>query len=84
MRSTLGGHIRALARAQAQAARSRAMTGSGQHLASVLQEGWENANIDAGLGFIWRISKYTIQHPIRSSRLVSAAGRCTRNWGHRR
>ncbi len=55
MRSTLGGHIRALARAQAQAARSRAMTGSGQHLASVLQEGWENANIDAGLGFIWRI-----------------------------
>ena len=30
--------------------------GSGQHLASVLQEGWENANIDAGLGFIWRIS----------------------------
>ncbi len=30
--------------------------GSGQHLASVLQEGGENANIDAGLGFIWRIS----------------------------
>ena len=30
--------------------------GSGQHLASVLQEGLENANIDAGLGFIWRIS----------------------------
>jgi hypothetical protein len=29
--------------------------GSGQHLASVLQEGRENANIDAGLGFIWRI-----------------------------
>ena len=29
---------------------------SGQHLASVLQEGPENANIDAGLGFIWRIS----------------------------
>src|SRR5262249_53584839 len=29
---------------------------SGQHLASVLQEGRENANIDAGLGFIWRIS----------------------------
>ena len=27
---------------------------SGQHLASVLQEGRENANIDAGLGFIWR------------------------------
>ena len=30
--------------------------GSGQHLVSVLQEGRENANIDAGLGFIWRIS----------------------------
>ena len=30
--------------------------GSGQHLASVLQEGRENANIDAGLGFIWGIS----------------------------
>jgi hypothetical protein len=28
----------------------------GQHLASILQEGRENANIDAGLGFIWRIS----------------------------
>jgi hypothetical protein len=33
--------------------------GSGQHLASFLQEGRENANIDAGLGFIWRISDYT-------------------------
>jgi hypothetical protein len=30
--------------------------GSGQHLASVLQEGRENENIDACLGFIWRIS----------------------------
>src|SRR5262249_27827701 len=30
--------------------------GSGQYLVSVLQEGWENANIDACLGFIWRIS----------------------------
>jgi hypothetical protein len=30
--------------------------GSGRHLASVLQKGRENANIDAGLGFIWRIS----------------------------
>ena len=29
---------------------------SSQHLASVLQEGRENANIDAGLGYIWRIS----------------------------
>src|SRR5262245_6367594 len=32
--------------------------GSGKHLASVLQEGRKNANIDAGLGFIWRISVY--------------------------
>jgi hypothetical protein len=30
--------------------------GRGQDLASVLQENRENANIDAGLGFIWRIS----------------------------
>ena len=30
--------------------------GSGRHLASVLQEGRENANIDAALGFIWGIS----------------------------
>jgi hypothetical protein len=29
--------------------------GSGQHLSFVLQEGRENANIDAGLGFIGRI-----------------------------
>jgi hypothetical protein len=29
---------------------------SDQHLASVLQEGRENANIDVGLGFIWGIS----------------------------
>jgi hypothetical protein len=37
--------------------------GSGQHLASVLQEGRENANIDAGLGFIWRISvKDSVDH----------------------
>jgi hypothetical protein len=34
----------------------RVRDGSGQHLASLLQEGRENANIDAGLGFIWRIS----------------------------
>ena len=33
---------------------------SSQHLASVLQEGRENGNIDAGLGFIWRISVYGI------------------------
>jgi hypothetical protein len=30
--------------------------GSGQHLASVLQKGRENASIVACLGFIWRIS----------------------------
>ena len=38
--------------------------GSGQHLASVLQEGRENANIDAGLGFIWRISVNTSSFPL--------------------
>src|SRR5215469_11866054 len=37
--------------------------GSNQHLASVLQEGRENANIDAGLGFIWRISVATTSPP---------------------
>src|ERR1700730_1964085 len=36
--------------------------GSGQHLGSVLQEGRENANIDAGLGFIWRISDLDLLH----------------------
>jgi hypothetical protein len=35
--------------------------GSGQHLGSVLQEGRENANIDAGLGFIWRISVESVR-----------------------
>jgi hypothetical protein len=40
--------------------------GSGQHLASVLQEGRENANIDAGLGFIWRISdEYSDANAVR-------------------
>src|SRR6516164_6127652 len=37
--------------------------GSGQHLASVLPEGRENANIDAGLGFIWRISVHFSGRP---------------------
>src|SRR5262249_50061528 len=37
-------------------ARATRGAGSGQHLASVLQKGQENANIDVGLGFIWRIS----------------------------
>jgi hypothetical protein len=41
--------------------------GSGQHLASVLQEGRENANIDAGLGFIWRISDKTM---VRSTQIA--------------
>jgi hypothetical protein len=37
----------------------RELAGSHPHLASVLQEGRESANIDAGLGFIWRISAKT-------------------------
>jgi hypothetical protein len=45
--------------------------GSGQHLASVLQEGRETANIDAGLGFIWRISDQ-----IRSAKLFSSLLNC--------
>jgi hypothetical protein len=34
------------------------------HLASVLQEDRENANIDAGLGFIWRISMNPTQNSV--------------------
>ena len=44
--------------------------GSGQHLASVLQEGRENANIDAGLGFIWRILDYTTRFPATHSPML--------------
>src|SRR6516164_2264946 len=47
--------------------------GSGQHLASVLQEGRENANIDAGFGLIWRISTTTFP-----TRLCAIAGWRTR------
>src|SRR5262249_53938780 len=47
--------------------------GSRPHLASsVLQEGLENANINAGLGFIWRISDET--PPRRVRRLFFAFG----------
>ena len=51
--------------------------GSGQHLASVLQEGRENANIDAGLGFIWRISVKTSSFPLdlNGSAIAVGAGR---------
>jgi len=42
--------------------------GSGQHLASVLQEGRENGNIDAGLGFIWRISGEIAEAVLTSNR----------------
>jgi len=49
--------------------------GSGQHLASVLQEGRENANIDAGLGFIWRISfKDTAAGPSQPERRLKVWG----------
>jgi hypothetical protein len=47
--------------------------GSGQHLASVLQEGRENANIDVGLGFIWRIS---VKIDLSGERRSLSAGRC--------
>jgi hypothetical protein len=52
--------------------------GSGQHLASVLQEGRENANIDAGLGFIWRISVKVIAstYQRRGLGLQSDGARC--------
>src|SRR5262249_6255914 len=47
--------------------------GSGQHLASVLQEGRENANIDPGLGFIWRISAQMKQLVKKALRLPAKA-----------
>ena len=52
--------------------------GSGQHLASVLQEGRENANIDAGLGFIWGISDQKLARTHRQSVALAAtlATRC--------
>ncbi len=45
--------------------------GSSQHLASVLQEGRESANIDAGLGFIWRISAKSYMSVQGRSRCLS-------------
>jgi DNA-binding winged helix-turn-helix (wHTH) protein len=33
-----------------------------------LQEGRENANIDAGLGFIWRISVSALRRTLRDGR----------------
>jgi hypothetical protein len=48
--------------------------GSGQRLASVLQEGRENANIDAGLGLIWRISTKHYADPICESGGVLTTG----------
>jgi len=51
--------------------------GSGQHLASVLQEGRENANIEAGLGFIWRIPRLNPSRRHRSCLFVKSA---TTHW----
>jgi hypothetical protein len=55
--------------------------GSGQPLTPVLQEGQKDANIDASLGFIWRISDnpdWTEREPrpapMRSFRVVSSFG----------
>jgi hypothetical protein len=44
---------------------------------SVLQEGRQNANIDAGLGFIWRISVKTSSFPLdlNGSAIAVGAGR---------
>src|SRR5262249_7319170 len=44
--------------------------GSGQH---VLQEGRENANIDAGLGFIWRLSAGIVS-PLLGSQADAGVG----------
>ena len=56
--------------------------GSGQHLASVLQEGRENANIDAGFGLIWRISIETGRQdcpPLVAFRHVATSSRSLRH-----
>jgi hypothetical protein len=45
------------------------IAGSGPHLASVLQKGRENANIRAGLGFIWRIRINTLNGETLDGRL---------------
>ena len=45
--------------------------GSSQHLVPVLQEGRGNANIDPGLGFIWRISDTTCFDGLREAQHVS-------------
>ena len=66
--------------------------GSGQHLASVLEEGRENANIDAGLGFIWGISVKANMHMMMKSFFVataliaaaSSAQAQSYNWNSRR
>src|SRR5262245_10318468 len=65
--------------------------GSGQHLASVLQEGRENANINA-LGFIWRVSVKANMHMMMKSFFVataliaaaSSAQAQSYNWNSRR
>jgi hypothetical protein len=46
--------------------------GSGQHLASVLQEGRGNANIDAGLGFICSVVQK--MRPMSCGTVVAAGG----------
>jgi hypothetical protein len=54
--------------------------GSGQHLASVLQEDRENANIDAGLGFIWEISAQILAKTVGCcSKASSGVNWCRQN-----
>jgi SAM-dependent methyltransferase len=56
--------------------------GSGQHLASVLQEARENANIDAGLGFIWRVPALMLRE--RYERIALMLRRIYYYYRHRR
>jgi hypothetical protein len=53
--------------------------GSGQHLVSVLQEGRKNANIDARLGFIRRIS---VKRDFRTSKGVRSCYQTGLLLGH--
>src|SRR4051812_22294961 len=47
--------------------RASRAAGRHPHLASVSQEGRENANIDVGLRFIWKISAYGVHGISRAS-----------------
>ena len=56
--------------------------GSGQHLTPVLQEGQKDANIDASLGFIWRISAKRLADSVRGQQLEAYASKRAQRGEH--